>query len=138
LAAALVNWSRRSPRLRFRLDSGGFRYSQAARRADPRQHRDDVALVIQQRRDAPANLAHHLVADTARSLIERVDIIPTEALYVESELGDCGLCEPYVMSKHELELERLRLENKLLEQEIALLEKHKDYHCCDDEEGDEG
>lgn len=70
--------------------------------------------------------------------IERVDIIPTEALYVESELGDCGLCEPYVMSKHELELERLRLENKLLEQEIALLEKHKDYRCCDEEDGDEG
>lgn len=69
--------------------------------------------------------------------IERVDIIPTEALYVESELGDCGLCEPYVMSKHELELERLRLENKLLEGQIALLEKHKDYRCCDEEE-DEG
>lgn len=70
--------------------------------------------------------------------IERVDIIPTEALYVESELGDCSLCEPYVMNKHELELERLRLENKLLEGQIALLEKHKDYRCCDGEEDDEG
>jgi len=65
---------------------------------------------------------------------ESVDIIPTEALYVESELGACALCEPYVVSKHDLELERLQLENKRLAREIEILEKHKDFHCCDDEE----
>jgi hypothetical protein len=65
---------------------------------------------------------------------ESVDIIPTEALYVESELGECALCEPYVVSKHDLELERLKLENKRLAREIEILEQHKDFRCCDDEE----
>jgi hypothetical protein len=64
---------------------------------------------------------------------ERVDIIPTEALYVESELGPCDLCEPFVMAKEQLELERLQLENKKLAREIEILEQYKDYRCCDDE-----
>ena len=65
---------------------------------------------------------------------ERVSIIPTEALYVESELGSCALCEPFVVAQHELELERMALENRKLRREIELLEQHKDYRCCDDEQ----
>ncbi|MEO8613037.1 MAG: hypothetical protein ABI690_34410 [Chloroflexota bacterium] len=65
---------------------------------------------------------------------ESVDIIPTEALYVESELGPCDLCEPYVMAKEKLELERLELENQKLVREIEILDKYKDYRCCDDDE----
>jgi hypothetical protein len=65
---------------------------------------------------------------------ESIDIIPTEALYVESELGPCDLCEPYVMAKEKLELERLELENKKLAREIEILDKYKDYRCCDDED----
>jgi hypothetical protein len=65
---------------------------------------------------------------------EQVSIIPTEALYVQSELGDCLLCEPYVVAKHELELERLKLENRKLRREIDLLDKAQEYRCCDDEE----
>jgi hypothetical protein len=64
---------------------------------------------------------------------EQVSIIPTEALYVESELGSCALCEPYVVAQHELELERIALENRKLRREIELLEQHKDYRCCDHE-----
>ena len=64
---------------------------------------------------------------------EQVSIIPTEALYVESELGDCALCEPYVVAQHELELERMALENRKLRREIELLEQYKDYRCCDHE-----
>lgn len=64
---------------------------------------------------------------------ERVSIIPTEALYVESELGSCALCEPYVVAQHELELERMALENRKLRREIELLEQYKDYRCCDRE-----
>jgi len=64
---------------------------------------------------------------------EQVSIIPTEALYVESELGDCALCEPYVVAQHELELERIALENRKLRREIELLEQYKDYRCCDHE-----
>ena len=63
---------------------------------------------------------------------EQVSIIPTEALYVQSELGDCLLCEPYVVAKHELELERLKLENRKLRREIDLLDKAQEYRCCDD------
>ena len=65
---------------------------------------------------------------------EQISIIPTEALYVQSELGDCLLCEPYVVSKHELELERLKLENRKLRREIELLDKAQEYRCCDGEE----
>lgn len=64
---------------------------------------------------------------------EQVSIIPTEALYVESELGKCALCEPYVVAQHELELERLVLENRKLRREIELLDQYKDYRCCDHE-----
>lgn len=65
---------------------------------------------------------------------ESVSIIPTEALYVESELGPCDLCEPFVEAKEKLELQRLELENKKLAREIEILEQYKDYRCCDDEE----
>lgn len=66
---------------------------------------------------------------------EQVSIIPTEALYVvESELGSCALCEPYVVAQHELELERMALENRKLRREIELLEQYKDYCCCDHEQ----
>lgn len=64
---------------------------------------------------------------------EQVSLIPTEALYVESELGSCALCEPYVIAQHELELERLALQNRKLRREIELLEQYKDYRCCDHE-----
>ncbi len=67
---------------------------------------------------------------------EQVSIIPTEALYVQSELGDCLLCEPYVVAKHELELERMKLENRKLRREIELLDKAQEYRCCDNEEED--
>jgi hypothetical protein len=65
---------------------------------------------------------------------EQVSIIPTEALYVQSELGDCLLCEPYVVAKHELELERMKLENRKLRREIELLDKAQEYRCCDGDE----
>jgi hypothetical protein len=65
---------------------------------------------------------------------ESVDIIPTEALFVESELGSCMICEPYLVAKQQYELEHLRLENVKLQKEIDLLEKFKDYRCCDDDD----
>jgi len=66
-----------------------------------------------------------------------VHIIPTEALYVESELGSCMICEPLLVTRHELELERMKLENLKLRKEIELMEKYKDYRCCDDEEDED-
>lgn len=95
---------------------------------------DQAALI---RAEAVAK-AESLVADLPEfEPFERVSIIPTEALYVESELGDCALCEPFVIAKHELELERLALENRKMRREIELLEQYKDYRCCDDDLDDE-
>lgn len=93
-------------------------------------------LEDEKRRLEAADLAARLLEKAIPQAfeIERVDIIPTEALYVESELGDCGLCEPYVMTKHELELERMKLENRMLAQQITLLEKSQEYRCCGDDE----
>ncbi|MCA9910762.1 MAG: hypothetical protein KC519_19030 [Anaerolineae bacterium] len=64
---------------------------------------------------------------------EQVHIVPTDAMYVESELGSCMLCEPNVVAKHDLELERLRLENAKLQREVELMENYKDYRCCGQE-----
>ncbi|WP_420642729.1 hypothetical protein [Candidatus Leptofilum sp.] len=92
-----------------------------------------------QARAAAVAKADALVADLPGfEPFERVSIIPTEALYVESELGDCALCEPFVVAQHELELERMKLENVKLRREIELLEQYKDYRCCDHEhDGDD-
>jgi hypothetical protein len=89
-------------------------------------------------RAAAVAKADALVADLPGfEPFERVSIIPTEALYVESELGDCALCEPFVLAQHELELERMALENRKLRREIELLEQYKDYRCCDDDDDDD-
>ncbi|MCP4415228.1 MAG: hypothetical protein GY805_01315 [Chloroflexi bacterium] len=88
-----------------------------------------------QARAAAVAKADSLVADLPGfEPYERVSIIPTEALYVESELGDCALCEPYVVAQQDLKLKRLVLENRKLRREIELLEQHKDYRCCDDDD----
>ena len=80
------------------------------------------------------NQANKLLAtQPVEFTFEQVSIIPTEALYVESELGKCLLCEPYVVCKQKLDLERTRLENLKLCRETEILEKHKDYRCCDEE-----
>lgn len=91
-----------------------------------------------QARAAAVAKADAIVADLPGfEPFEQVSIIPTEALYVESELGDCALCEPFVVAQHELELERMALENRKLRREIELLEQYKDYRCCDHEHEDE-
>ncbi len=86
------------------------------------------------RRDAIAQAEKIMAALPGIEPYERVSIIPTEALYVESELGDCMICEPYVVAKQKLELERLALENRKLRREINLLDQYKDYRCCEGEE----
>lgn len=87
----------------------------------------------QERAHAVARVEEMLKQQTIDFKYESESIIPTEAMYVESELGGCIICEPAMLAKQEYELERMRLENELLEKQISLLEKHKDYRCCDDE-----
>ena len=86
------------------------------------------------RREAVAKAQEMMAALPGVEPFEQVSIIPTEALYVESELGECMICEPYVVAKQKLELERLALENRKLRREINLMDQYKDYRCCDDEE----
>jgi hypothetical protein len=86
------------------------------------------------RREAVAKAHEIMAALPDAEPFEQVSIIPTEALYVESELGDCMICEPYVVAKQKLELERLALENRKLRREVNLMDQYKDYRCCDDEE----
>ncbi len=86
------------------------------------------------RREAIAKAHEIMAALPGVEPYERVSIIPTEALYVESELGDCMICEPYVVAKQKLELERLALENRKMRREINLMDQYKDYRCCEGEE----
>ena len=57
-------------------------------------------------------------------------LLPTNAVYVDAKLGECLACEPYVLEKQKLELERLDLENQRLRRETELLDKHQLYRCC--------
>ncbi len=86
-------------------------------------------------RVAAVNKVQEILAEQETEYtFESTDIIPTEAVYVESELGTCMICEPYLVAKQAYELEHLRLENAKLQKEIDLLDKYKDYRCCDDDD----
>ena len=61
---------------------------------------------------------------------ERTSSLPTPGMYVRSCLDDCDVCEPALDEAMNLELERQRLENALLQKQIDLLEQHQDYRCC--------
>lgn len=61
---------------------------------------------------------------------ERETAIPTAGVIVKSCLDDCDICEEGVRQRETLEIERLKLQNKLLEKQIELLEKSQEYRCC--------
>ncbi|MFN2198386.1 MAG: hypothetical protein ACK2UW_19860 [Anaerolineales bacterium] len=68
---------------------------------------------------------------------ERTTSIPTAGVIVKGCLDDCGVCEPELQRKMRLELQRMELENKLLERQIELLDQSQEYRCCPaDEVGD--
>ncbi len=56
--------------------------------------------------------------------------LPTAGVLVKSCLDECSICEESVQEEIRLELERKRLQNKLLERQIELLEKSQEYRCC--------
>ena len=56
--------------------------------------------------------------------------LPTPGLFVRGCLDDCNICEPSLQREIRLNLKRKKLENRLLERQIELLEKHQDYRCC--------
>jgi hypothetical protein len=61
---------------------------------------------------------------------ERETAIPTAGVIVKSCLDDCNICEEEVQRREKLELERMSLQNKLLEKQIELLDKSQEYRCC--------
>lgn len=65
--------------------------------------------------------------------------LPTPGLFVRSCLDECNICEPARIHEIQLDLEHKRLQNKLLERQIELLEKSQEYRCCpaDEEESED-
>ncbi len=61
---------------------------------------------------------------------KRVITLPTPGLFVRGCLDECNVCEPELQKEIELELARKELENKMLAQQITLLEKSQEYRCC--------
>ena len=68
---------------------------------------------------------------------ERRTVLPTAGVIVKGCLDTCGVCEPELEKKMELELERLDLENQLLKRQIELLDKAQEYRCCPAEPAEE-
>lgn len=79
-------------------------------------------------------------AFAAEMSFERTSCLPTQAVIIKGCLDPCNTCEDARQQSIKLDLERKALENKLLERQIALLEKSQEYRCCpvgSDETGDD-
>ncbi len=61
---------------------------------------------------------------------EREEVLPTPGVLIKGCLDKCETCEPALQKAIELDLEHKRLENKMLERQIELLEKSQEYRCC--------
>lgn len=60
--------------------------------------------------------------------------LPTAGIVVKGYIDTCNTSEPLMLRRYELENEHLSLQNDLLRKQIELLEKSKEYRCCDCEE----
>lgn len=60
----------------------------------------------------------------------RQSSLPTPGILVKGCLDDCNVCEATRLKSIELDVERKKLENELLQKQIALLEKSQEYRCC--------
>jgi hypothetical protein len=63
---------------------------------------------------------------------ERTTSLPTSGVIVKSCVDDCNICEDEAQRRLTLELDRMELENKLLQRQIDLLDKSQEYRCCED------
>jgi hypothetical protein len=61
---------------------------------------------------------------------ERTVVLPTPGLVVKGCLDDCDICEPELREEIRLGLEHKKLENDLLQRQVALLDKSQEYRCC--------
>ena len=60
----------------------------------------------------------------------RQSSLPTPGILVKGCLDTCNVCEDTRLKSIELDVERKKLENDLLQKQIALLEKSQEYRCC--------
>jgi hypothetical protein len=60
----------------------------------------------------------------------RQSSLPTPGILVKGCLDDCNVCEATRLKSIELDVERKKLENDLLQKQITLLEKSQEYRCC--------
>ena len=72
-------------------------------------------ITVDEREAALATAKKEVPAETFSYRLVKEVALPTQAIYVDSILGKCSACEPYVEHKQLLELERLQLENKKIE-----------------------
>jgi hypothetical protein len=73
----------------------------------------------------------NLNPDAVKQFSWQKDIcLPTPGVLVKGCLDTCSICEPEVEQKIQLELQRMDLENKLLQKKIDLLDKSQEYRCC--------
>ncbi|HEU4856935.1 MAG TPA: hypothetical protein VFS86_06500 [Rhodanobacteraceae bacterium] len=72
------------------------------------------------------------VSDDARKRYSfvRQSSLPTPGVLVKGCLDDCNVCESTKLQSIELDIERKKLENQLLQKQIALLDKSQEYRCC--------
>lgn len=97
-----------------------------------------MAFPEDDRKDAVENVNRKIKEMELEFKMESESLIPTNAVYVDSTMGSCNGCEPYVIEKQKLDLENLKLKNLMLSKQIELLEKHQDYRCCpNNEENDQ-
>jgi hypothetical protein len=61
---------------------------------------------------------------------ERTTSLPTAGVTVKGCLDECDVCEPELQRKIRLDLDRLELQNALLQRQIDLLDKSQEYRCC--------
>lgn len=60
----------------------------------------------------------------------KTSCLPTQAIIVKGCLDECTTCEDSRIKSIALDVKRRDLENKLLERQIALLDKSQEYRCC--------
>jgi hypothetical protein len=60
----------------------------------------------------------------------RQSSLPTPGILVKGCLDHCNVCEETRLKSIELDVERRKLENELLQKQITLLEKSQEYRCC--------
>jgi len=84
--------------------------------------------------DAKGNVSRELRAELE---FKFKTTIPTPGIVVKGCLDECNTCEPALEEQIRLELEQQRLQNRLLERRIELLDQAQEYRCCPAGEGDD-